>query len=75
MHFDCLQLSSLFEIIYSVIYEFEFQSNLKGHNDGIYSVYGNLQLLLVEEDPTQTNIQIFACMGRTTAGQLEDFPT
>ena len=28
--------------------------------------YGDFQLLPVEEDPTCTNIQIFACMDRTT---------
>ena len=28
--------------------------------------YGDFQLLLVEKDPTRTNIGIFACMGRTT---------
>ena len=27
--------------------------------------YGDFQLLLVEEDPTGTNIEIFACIGRT----------
>ena len=34
--------------------------------------YGDFQLLMVEKDPTRTNIRIFACMGRTIdAPQLQ----